>query len=92
MNEKKIRTLERVFKGLSNHWRIRSLLLIANRPGITLDEIVSELHGNYQTIAEHTRRIKIAGLINKKYHGKAVAHSLSPYGQKAIKILKTFLD
>ena len=92
MTEKKIRTLERVFKGISNHWRIRTLLLVAERPGITLGEIVSELKGNYQTLSEHVKRVRSAGLITKQYHGRSVAHSLSPFGQKAVKILKTFLD
>ncbi len=68
------------------------MFLILERPGINLEEIVGKLKSNYQTTAEHVRRLKIAGLITKNYKGKAVAHELSPYGKKAVKILKTFLD
>jgi len=92
MDGKKIRTLERVFKGAANHWRIKILLLISQNPGVTLDGIVSELKGVYKTISEHTRRLKIAGLINKSYKGRSVAHELSPFGKKMVKILLTFLD
>lgn len=91
MTEKNIRTLERVFKGVANHWRIRALLLVAERPGITLEGIVSSLKGNYQTLSEHVKRMRSAGLITKQYQGRSVAHNLSPFGSKAVKILKTFL-
>lgn len=92
MTKKNINTLERVFKGVANHWRIEVLLLVAERPGITLDEIVTALKGNYQTLSEHVKRVRSAGLITKQYHGRSVAHNLSPFGVKAVKILKTFLD
>ena len=89
---KKIRTLERVFKGVGNHYRIRILLLINAHPRITLEDIVSKLKANYYTISEHVNRLKNAGLIMKNYRGKFVEHTLSPYGSKMITILKTFLD
>ncbi|MDH4359051.1 MAG: winged helix-turn-helix domain-containing protein [Candidatus Berkelbacteria bacterium] len=92
MDSKNIRTLERVFKGAANHWRIKILFLISENPGITLDEIVRELKSVYQTTSEHTRRLRIAGLINKNYRGKTVAHELSPFGKKMVKTLRTFLD
>jgi len=31
-----------------------------------------------------------AGLLNKRYQGRSVIHSLSPYGEKFIKFIKTF--
>ena len=92
MDNKNIRTLERVFKGAANHWRIRILFIVADNPGIILDDIVTEVKGVYPTISEHTKRLRIAGLINKTYRGKAVAHELSPFGKKMVKILRTFLD
>jgi len=91
MESKNIRTLERVFKGAANHWRIKILFLISEKPGISLDDIVSKLKGVYPTISEHTKRLGIAGLINKNYRGKSVAHELSPFGKRMVKILKTFL-
>jgi len=91
MKVKNIRTLERVFKGPANHWRIKILLLVSERPGIFLEDITNELKGVYQTISEHVTRLRAAGLINKRYCGRAVAHELSPYGVKMVKILKTFL-
>ncbi|MBI4032504.1 winged helix-turn-helix transcriptional regulator [Candidatus Berkelbacteria bacterium] len=84
------RELERYFKGVANHRRIEILLLIKRKPEITLAQIAYELDCNIKTISEHTRRLVQAGLVNKKYRGREVAHSLSPYGKKFIEFIKSF--
>ena len=90
---KKLKTakqMERHLKGMANHHRIEILLLIGEQSGITLDNIVETLDANTKTIGEHTRRLFNAGLINKKYNGKFVEHSLSPYGKIFTNFLKSF--
>ena len=82
--------MERHLKGISNHYRIEILFLIAERAGITLEDIVEALGANEKTIGEHTRRLYQAGLINKKYRGKFVEHTLSPYGKTFTRFLKSF--
>ena len=82
--------MERHLKGMANHYRIEMLLLIAEREGITLDGIVETLGANEKTLGEHTRRLYHAGLINKKYRGKFVEHTLSPYGKTFVRFLKSF--
>ena len=82
--------LERHFKGVANHWRIEILFLIESKEGITLEHIADSLKANMKTIAEHTRRLVLAGLVNKYYRGREVAHNLSPYGKKMIKLIETF--
>lgn len=82
--------MERHLKGMANHYRIEILLLVAVREGITLDDIVKMLEANEKTIGEHTRRLYQAGLINKKYRGKFVEHTLSPYGKMFVRFLKSF--
>ena len=77
-------------KGMANHHRIDILLLIAAREEITLEDIVETLEANEKTIGEHTRRLFQAGLINKKYRGKFVEHTLSPYGKTFVRFLKFF--
>lgn len=84
------RQLERYFKGISNHRRIEILDLLYRSPGASLEEIAKTLDANIKTISEHTRRLREAGLINKHYVGKLVAHELSPYGKKIYKFLNTF--
>jgi DNA-binding MarR family transcriptional regulator len=84
------RKLERHFKGVSNHRRIQILLLIAQRPGIILDEIQGELNGNQKTFSEHTRRLVIAGLAEKSYKGRQVQHHLTPYGEIFVDFIKKF--
>lgn len=87
---KTAKQMERHLKGVANHYRIAVLLLIAGQDGITLEGIVETLRANEKTIGEHTRRLYQAGLINKKYRGKFVEHSLSPYGRMFVRFLKAF--
>ena len=93
MSEKKKKgpkKLERHFKGVSNHWRIGILLLVAKESGITLDDISGRVKGNVKTIAEHTRRLVISGLVEKTYVGRSVQHRLTPYGRTFVGFIETF--
>ena len=82
--------MERHLKGISNHYRIEILFLIAERDGVTLNGIVKTIGANEKTLGEHTRRLVVAGLVNKKYRGKFVEHTLSPYGKSFVKFLHSF--
>ena len=82
--------MERHLKGIANHYRIEILLLMAEQDGITLEDIVETLGANEKTIGEHTRRLYQAGLLNKKYRGKFVEHTSSPYGRIFVRFLKSF--
>lgn len=87
---KTAKQMERHLKGMANHYRIGILLLLGENDSMTLDSIVSALGANEKTIGEHTRRLYNAGLINKKYRGKFVEHTLSPYGKIFVRFLKSF--
>ena len=89
---KTAKQMERHLKGMANHYRIEILLLISEREKINLDEIIATLKANSKTIGEHTRRLFQAGLINKKYRGHFVEHSLSPYGKIFTRFLRSFRD
>jgi len=82
--------MERHLKGIANHYRIGILLLVAERNWITLESIAKTLEANEKTIGEHTRRLCQAGLVNKKYRGKFVEHTLSPYGKTFVRFLQSF--
>ncbi len=88
--KKSPRKLERHFKGVANHKRIEILLLIHRQQGITLEAIADALKGNIKTIAEHTRRLVHAGLVEKEYAGRSVQHSLTPYGAIFVSFIQTF--
>src|SRR3990167_7553188 len=90
MKLKTAKQMERHLKGMANHYRIEILLTIATNDGITLDQIIETLNANEKTIGEHTRRLFVAGLVNKKYLGKFVEHTLSPYGKKFVQFLQDF--
>lgn len=87
---KTAKQMERHLKGVANHHRIDILLLLETQEGITLEGIVKTLGANEKTIGEHARRLERAGLINKKYRGKFVEHTLSPYGRTFVRFLRSF--
>ena len=84
------RNLERYFKGVANHRRIQILILIARTPDITLFDIADEVNSNFKTISEHVRRLTIAGLVEKRYAGREVRHTLTPYGKVFYSFIATF--
>ncbi|HEY4486173.1 MAG TPA: winged helix-turn-helix domain-containing protein [Candidatus Paceibacterota bacterium] len=87
---KTAKQMERHLKGMANHYRIEILLLVAEHEKITLESIAKILSASEKTLGEHTRRLYNAGLINKKYQGKFVEHTLSPYGKTFVRFLKSF--
>ncbi len=87
---KTAKQMERHLKGMANHHRIEILLFIADHEGATLDDIIMALGANEKTLGEHSRRLFVAGLVNKRYRGKFVEHALSPYGKTFVRFLKLF--
>jgi len=87
---KTAKQMERHLKGMANHYRIEILLLIAKDDVITLEGIVKAIGANEKTLGEHTRRLCQAGLVNKRYRGKFVEHTLSPYGKTFVHFLRSF--
>jgi DNA-binding transcriptional ArsR family regulator len=88
--KKTAKQMERHLKGVSNHYRIEILLLLAGQTKMTLEDIILTIKANEKTLGEHTRRLYNAGLINKTYRGKYVEHTLSPYGKTFVRFLKSF--
>ena len=84
------RQLERYFKGAANHWRIDILSVVEKNNNIHVEGIAQKLAGNLKTISQHVRSLVHAGLLNKKYRGRQVTHTLSPYGKSFLVFMKTF--
>ena len=82
--------MERHFKGMANHHRINILLLVEARDGISVEKISEVLDVNLKTISQHARYLFQTGLIRKKYKGRVVEHSLSPYGKLFVRFIKEF--
>jgi len=87
---KNSKQIEKHIKGIANHRRIDILLLISKSQGITLDDIAKILDCNFKTISGHTLKLVNAGLVDKNYNGRAVIHSLSPYGKFFVRFLANF--
>jgi DNA-binding MarR family transcriptional regulator len=88
--QKTPRQMERHLKGVANHRRIEILFIVAENDGVTLDSICGIMDGNVKTICEHVQKLVQSGLVNKYRHGRGVGHSLSPYGKRFLKFIKTF--
>lgn len=82
--------IERHFKGIANHYRIDILIFVDKNNDATVDDLAVGLNANFKTISEHTRRLVQAGLLNKSYRGRFVAHALSPYCKQVVKFIKLF--
>lgn len=82
--------MERHLKGMANHYRIQILFLLGEQKSITLEGIIKTLQANEKTLGEHARRLCAAGLVAKKYRGRYVEHTLSPYGRMFVRFLKSF--
>lgn len=87
---KTAKQMERHLKGIANHYRIGTLLYLVSHDKATLEDIIESLDANDKTIGEHVRRLTVAGLVNKKYRGKFVEHTLSSYGKIFVEFLDTF--
>ncbi len=82
--------LERHFKGAANHRRIAILRAVEQKDGIVVEELARVLGANIKTVSQHTRSLVQAGLLNKHYRGRQVAHALSPYGKAFLNFMRTF--
>lgn len=87
---KNSKQIEKHVKGIANHRRIDILLLISRSQGITLDDIAKTLDCNFKTISGHTLKLVNSGLVDKNYNGRAILHSLSPYGKIFVKFILNF--
>ncbi len=90
MTKKTPKQLERHLKGVANHRRIEILMLVGQRKGVILEEIAKGINSDFKNVSAHTQKLVQAGLLNKKYIGRAVAHELSPYGKTMLRFLKSF--
>jgi DNA-binding transcriptional ArsR family regulator len=83
------RQLERIVRGFSNHRRIEILKLLEKYPELSVIEISERLNKNFKTIADHVRRLTIAGLLMKKSQGASIRHRLTKRGEKVLEFLRT---
>ena len=90
MAHKTSRQLERHLKGLANNWRLDILMFVAKQPGVTTDQISGAINCHFKTTSMHTIKLVQAGLLEKKYMGQKVLHSLSSYGKIFYKFLQAF--
>lgn len=90
-DEKSVRKIERIFKGVSNHNRIKILNFIAQENETTLWQISQWLGIELKNASQHTARMEKAGLISKEYVGHEVMHFLTPYGEEVFEFIKALV-
>ncbi|OGY99561.1 MAG: hypothetical protein A2945_02865 [Candidatus Liptonbacteria bacterium RIFCSPLOWO2_01_FULL_52_25] len=81
--------LERIVRGFANHRRIEVLDLLEKHPELSVIQISEKLRVNFKTVADHVRRLAIAGLLMKRSEGASVRHKLTSRGAHILKFLRT---
>ena len=87
---KNSKQIEKHIKGIANHRRIDIILLIAKNPGLAVEDISKSLDCNFKTVSGHTLKLVQSGLVDKNYSGRAISHSLSPYGRIFVRFIENF--
>jgi DNA-binding transcriptional ArsR family regulator len=80
--------LVRIGKGVGNARRLAILELLAKRRDLSLTQIAQDCRGDIRTIAEHVRKLTLAGLVMKRRAGPIVEHAISPRGRKVLRFLR----
>ena len=87
--QKSYRELERLVRGFANHRRIQILEILKKNPEMSVDEITTFLDINYKTVADHVRRLAIAGLVLKRSQDVSVRHRITNRAESILKFLRT---
>ena len=88
-NTKSYRELERMVRGFANHRRIQILEILKKNPEMSVDEITTFLDINYKTVADHVRRLALAGLVLKRSQDVSVRHRITNRAESILKFLRT---
>lgn len=91
-NKDGYRNIERVMKGVANHWRVEILTLLNEKPELSVTELASHVKTDFRTLAEHTRKLVNAGLIMKRHDGQSVRHKVTKLGEQVLQFLKTIAN
>lgn len=86
---KTYRELERMVRGFANHRRIQIMEILKKKPEMSVDEIATFLDISYKTVADHVRRLAIAGLVLKRNQDVSVRHRLTDRAEFILKFLRT---
>ena len=95
MSVKSSSQLEVFTKSIANRKRRDILFFLEQNPESTLEEIAclygGKLAVDYRTVSQHTRKLlHRAGMLYKRNRAAYVVHSISPYGRRALRFLRTF--
>jgi len=82
--------VEKIVKGFANHRRIQILELLDKNPNLSVDDIAQNLNVNFVTIADHIRKLADVDLIDKKYKGRFVLHTITKKGKYILSFCKMF--
>ena len=80
--------LERLVKGFANHRRIEILFLLEKKPELSVEDIADALKINFNTIADHIRKLAQSGLVMKRSDGKSVRHAVTQKGKHILSFCK----
>ena len=80
--------VEKIIKGFANKHRLDIISLLEKRPGLSIDNISELLHMEYKNTSAHLYKLSIGGIIDKKYRGATVFHSLTDRGKSILQFVR----
>ena len=88
MDKKRYRSLEQIFKGISNHRRIQIIDALDQTPELSVSDITEKLGINFRTASDHIKKLVISGTVMKRSDGISIRHALTKRGKEILKICK----
>ena len=82
--------IEKMVKAFANHRRIQILELLEKNPNLSVDQISQNLNVSFFTTSDHVRKLSDAGLVDKKYKGRFVLHTITKTGKYVLSFCKMF--
>lgn len=86
----KYKKIEKIVKGFANHRRLQILELLNQHPNLSVDQISQNLNTDFYTTSDHIRKLADVGVIEKKYKGRFVLHTITKRGKLILSFCKMF--
>lgn len=79
--------IERVVKGFASHRRIEILTILDATPNLDISELAIRCRAGFPAVAEHVRKMTVAGLIEKERDGVSIRLRLTERGEAALRMI-----
>ncbi|HEY9584536.1 MAG TPA: MarR family transcriptional regulator [Candidatus Paceibacterota bacterium] len=83
-----LKKAEKIFKGVAHKNRLAVLLLLKNRPELSVIEISEVLKIELKNTAQHVAKLEASGLVMKRHDGNFVRLALTRRGKSILEFYR----